>query len=82
MIYSPEFVHELKERSGNRCECERGNCHAAVGRCITELTDTPGEGRWEPIMTGDHITYPPIAANHIALCDPCIAPRTGSRRRP
>jgi len=80
MNYPTEFILQLKERSGNRCECERRECHEAQGRCGETLVEEPGgPGRWTPVFTGDRLTFPPAASNYIALCGPCAVPRTGKR---
>ncbi len=76
MNYPPEFIHELKARADHRCECERGECHGAPGRCLAPLVDLPDEpARWSPVPTGDQMTFPPVASNYIALCIPCVKPR-------
>lgn len=80
MNFPPDFVRELKERAGNVCECGRADCHPGSGRCHAELIEGPMEGRWLPVATGDQITFPPRAVNYIALCVPCIVPRTGTRK--
>lgn len=77
MIYPSDFIQQLKERAGHRCECERGDCHPTDGRCVETLVDEPGEGRWLPVRTGERITFPPVALDHIALCGRCAVPRTG-----
>ena len=74
MNYPPEFLNELKERASNRCECERNECHGAPGRCGGKLDDGSGTS-WSPVFTGDHMTFPPVATNYIALCAPCAVPR-------
>ena len=80
MNYPSDFIRDLKGRASDRCECERGTCHPSPGRCSRPLIEGPMEGRWLPVKTGDRVTFPPEAPDFIALCDPCIAPRTGARR--
>lgn len=79
MNYPTEFLQLLRERSGNRCECERSECHRTPGRCRETLSDEPGPSRWSPVMTGDHYTFPPVPMNYIALCGFCAVPRAGAR---
>ena len=80
MNYPPDFKSELKQRAGDRCECERSDCHQGQGRCSEALLEEPGGlTRWSPILTGEQITFPPVASNYIALCGPCAVPRTGKR---
>lgn len=76
MNYPYDFTQQLKEKAGHRCECERGQCHPSQGRCGEALIDGPGEGRWLPVRTGERITFPPLALDHIALCGRCAVPRT------
>jgi hypothetical protein len=80
MNYPPEFLQELKQRSGDRCECERSECHPGPGRCGEKLAEDPaGAARWSPVLTGERLTFPPVASNYIALCATCAVPRTGKR---
>ena len=79
MNYPTEFLQALKERSGNRCECERSEFHRTPGRCGATLTDESGPSRWSAVMTGDHHTFPPEPMNYIALCGLCAVPRAGAR---
>ena len=79
MIYSPDFIRELKERSGGRCECERRECHEAQGRCSASLEGAPAEERWTPVFTGARLTLPPAPLDYMALCARCAVPRTGKR---
>ncbi len=74
MNHTPEFLAELKNRAGDRCECERNECHGESGRCGVKLTDEPGRA-WSAVFTGESMTFPPVAQNHIALCAPCAVPR-------
>lgn len=79
MNYPADFINELKTRSGSRCECERRDCHGAEGRCRAGLLEEGGIARWTPVLTGERLTFPPIASNYIALCAPCSVPRAGAR---
>lgn len=79
MNYPAEFIHQLKERSGARCECERRECHETQGRCSAVLADDPAEGKWTPVFTGERLTLPPAALDYMALCARCAVPRTGKR---
>ena len=80
MNYPPDFIQQLRQRAGDRCECERGECHQTPGRCIERLMEEPGGlARWSPVLTGEHLTFPPVPSNYIALCGPCAVPRTGKR---
>lgn len=79
MNYPPDFIKQLKERAGARCECERGGCHTSQGRCSETLTEDPGgQARWSPVLTGERLTFPPLALDYIALCGTCAVPRVGS----
>lgn len=77
MIYPPDFLAQLKERAGDRCECERGDCHQTRGRCNERLRDEPAS--WTPVLTGEHLTFPPVPSQYIALCAPCAVPRNARR---
>ncbi len=77
MKYPADFVKELKDRSNATCECERGTCHPSPGRCSENLAGEPGGEHWAAVMTGDRITFPPVAMNYIALCRHCAVPRAG-----
>jgi len=79
MNYTADFINELRNRSGSRCECERRECHPAEGRCTADLLEEPGIARWTPVFTGDRMTFPPEPSNYIALCGTCAVPRTGKR---
>jgi len=80
MNYPSDFLQELKQRSGDRCECERSECHPGSGRCSEKLTEEgTGAPRWTPVLTGERLTFPPVAMNYIALCGTCAVPRTGKR---
>ena len=80
MHYSEDFLAEIKKRAANRCECERGSCHSEPGRCREALREQPdGSPQWSPILTGEHITFPPAAHAYIALCTPCAVPRSPTR---
>jgi hypothetical protein len=80
MIYPPDFMAQLKERAGDRCECERGDCHPSPGRCAERLRDElGGPPQWVPVLTGEHLTFPPVPSQHIALCAPCAVPRNARR---
>jgi hypothetical protein len=75
MNHTPEFLVELKRRAGERCECERNECHGAAGRCGVKLSDEAGRS-WSAVFTGESITFPPVTQNYIALCAACAVPRT------
>ena len=82
MHYPPDFLHELKDRAANRCECERVECHQAQGRCREMLSGEPDPLRWTPVMTGERITFPPVVSNYIALCGTCAVPRNRTKPGP
>lgn len=83
MNYPTPFLHELKQRAADRCECERSGCHEGQGRCAEKLIDEPGgAARWSPVLTGERLTFPPAASNYIALCGTCAVPRAGKRHPP
>ncbi|MBX7184568.1 MAG: hypothetical protein K1Y01_05415 [Vicinamibacteria bacterium] len=79
MNYPADFLKQIKDRAGDRCECERSDCHEAPGRCAARLKDEEGKPRWTPVLTGERLTFPPVASDYIALCGVCAVPRTGKR---
>lgn len=79
MNYPADFLKQIKDRAGDRCECERSDCHEAPGRCVARLKDEEGKPRWSPVLTGERLTFPPVASDYIALCGVCAVPRTGKR---
>lgn len=81
MNHPAEFLAQLKQRAHDRCECERSDCHGAPGRCGERLMEEPGgEPRWTAVHTGEHLRFPPVATDYIALCAPCAVPRNAARR--
>ena len=82
MNYPPEFLEDLKARAESQCECERSECHQAQGRCRESLVGEPDPLGWSPVMTGERITFPPVAMNYIALCGTCAVPRNQSKPGP
>ena len=79
MNYPVDFISSIRERSGNRCECERRECHEAQGRCVEMLVEPDGLARWKPVRSGERITFPPVPSDYIALCNACAVPRNASR---
>jgi hypothetical protein len=79
MNYPSDFLKQGKDRAGDRCECERSDCHQGPGRCNARLNEEPGKAHWTPVLTGERLTFPPVASDYIALCGTCAVPRTGKR---
>ena len=81
MNFPEGFVAGLKQRAGDRCECERSECHGTPNRCGQSLVGMPDEQtRWMPVPTGEGVTFPPLISNYIALCLPCVKPRVAPSR--
>lgn len=76
MLFSTEFISEIKARAADRCECGRSDCHGGDGRCHAKLSD---EASWSPVLTGERLTFPPAVNQYIALCGACAVPRNVNR---
>ena len=80
MNYPNDLLTQLKARAGDRCECERSNCHGTLDRCDHRLADEPADAyAWSPVHTGEHLRFPPVASDYIALCKPCAVPRNARK---
>lgn len=81
MNYPADFLAQIKKRAGDRCECERSECHRGPGRCSARLPEEPGgPAPWAPVHTGEHLRFPPVPADYIALCEACAVPRNATRK--